>query len=160
MDILKDDHNERKFKRLIIGGILDQLERSFKTREASYKWSTIKHNSINTRSSQSILWNNSSIQMWSTSKDWKGCVIKTWPSEKFLWNNRSTLISSPQLKIKIQIMAYHWTFRVDPRNLEIFCEQSRIKYDIIDYGVTTMDLQKKSIIETGESGSYWLKIAF
>ena len=33
---------------LTIGGILDQLEQSSKTREASFKWSTIKYNSINT----------------------------------------------------------------------------------------------------------------
>ena len=41
MDHLKEDHNEREFKHLIIGGILDLLEKSSKTREASYKWSTI-----------------------------------------------------------------------------------------------------------------------
>ena len=47
-------------------------------------------------------------------------------------------------------MAYRWTFRKIPLNLEKFCEQSTIKYDIIDYGVT-MDLQKKPFIKTGES---------
>ena len=47
-------------------------------------------------------------------------------------------------------MAYRWTFGNDPLNLEKFCERSTIKYDIIDYGVT-MDPQKKSFIETGES---------
>ena len=47
-------------------------------------------------------------------------------------------------------MAYRWTFGKDPLNLEKFCEQSTIKYDIIDYGVT-MDLQKKSFIETREN---------
>ena len=46
-------------------------------------------------------------------------------------------------------MAYRWTFRKDPLNLEKFCERSTIKYSIIDYGVT-MDLQKKSFIKTGE----------
>ena len=40
MDHPKEDHNERDFKHLIIGGILDLLEKSSKTREASYKWST------------------------------------------------------------------------------------------------------------------------
>ena len=65
----KEDHNEREFKRLIIGGILDQLEKSSKTREASYKWSRVKYNSIKTWPSQNILWNKSSIQMWSTSKN-------------------------------------------------------------------------------------------
>ena len=47
-------------------------------------------------------------------------------------------------------MAYRWTFGKDLLNLEKFCEQSIIKYDIIDYGVT-MDLQKMSFIETAES---------
>ena len=45
----------------------------------------LKNNRISTWPSPNILWNNSSIQMWSTSKDWKtGCVIKTGPTEKFL----------------------------------------------------------------------------
>ena len=35
----KEDHNEREFKHLIIVGILELLEKSSKTREASYKWS-------------------------------------------------------------------------------------------------------------------------
>ena len=68
VDHPKEEHNERGFKRLIIGGILEQLEKSSKTRKASYKWSTIKYNSINTWTSQNILWNNSSIQMQSTGK--------------------------------------------------------------------------------------------
>ena len=44
----------------------------------SYKWPTIKYNSINTGTSQNILWNNSSMQMWSTSKDWKTGCHKNW----------------------------------------------------------------------------------
>ena len=81
----KEDHNEHQFKRSIIDGILDQLGKSSKTKEASCKWSTIQYNSINTRHSQNILWSDSSIQRWSTSKSWKtGCVIKTRPTEKFL----------------------------------------------------------------------------
>ena len=44
----RKDHSERGFKRLIVGGILDQQERSSKTREASFKWSTVKYSSINT----------------------------------------------------------------------------------------------------------------
>ena len=48
VDHSKEEHNERGFKRLIIGGILEQLGKSSKTRKASYKWSTIKYNSINT----------------------------------------------------------------------------------------------------------------
>ena len=40
MDNLKEDHNEREFKILIIGGILDLLEKFSKTRKGSYKWST------------------------------------------------------------------------------------------------------------------------
>ena len=47
-------------------------------------------------------------------------------------------------------MAYCCTFGKDAMNLEKFCEGSTVKYDIIDYGVT-MNLQKKSFIETGES---------
>ena len=47
VDYLKEDHNEQEFKRLLIGGILDELETS-KTREASYKWSPFKYNSITT----------------------------------------------------------------------------------------------------------------
>ena len=45
MDHPKEEDNEREFKRLIIGEILDQLEKS-QTREASYKWSTFKYNSM------------------------------------------------------------------------------------------------------------------
>ena len=40
MDHPKEDHNEREFKHLIIGGILDLLEKFSKTRKGSYKWST------------------------------------------------------------------------------------------------------------------------
>ena len=40
MDHPKEDHNEREFKHLIIGRILDLLEKYSKTREASNKWST------------------------------------------------------------------------------------------------------------------------
>ena len=54
-------------------------------------------------------------------------------------------------------MAYRWTFKKDPLNLDKFCQRSITKYDIIDYGVA-MDLQKKSFIETGESCPHWLKI--
>ena len=47
-----------------------------------YKWSTIEDKSINTGTSENIIWSDSSIQMWSTSKDWKtGYVIKTEPTE-------------------------------------------------------------------------------
>ena len=49
-------------------------------------------------------------------------------------------------------MAYSWTFGKDLLNLDKFCERSTIKYDIIEYGVT-MDLQKNSFIETGETRS-------
>ena len=45
----------------------------------------------------------------------------------------------------------------DPSTLLTAIWKTLIKYDIIDYGVT-MDLQKKSFIETGESCSHWLKI--
>ena len=48
MDRPKEDHNKREIKRLVIGGMLDQMKKSSKTREASYKWSTVKYNSINT----------------------------------------------------------------------------------------------------------------
>ena len=37
-----------------------------------------------------------------------------------------------------------------PLDLEKNCERLIIKYDILNYGVT-MDLQKKSFIESGES---------
>ena len=40
VDHLKEDHNEREFKHLIISQILDLVERSAKTSEALYKWST------------------------------------------------------------------------------------------------------------------------
>ena len=33
----KEDHNEQEFNRSVIGGILDQLKKSYKTREASCK---------------------------------------------------------------------------------------------------------------------------
>ena len=39
VDHLKEDHNKREFKHLIIGRTLDLLEKSSKPREASYKWS-------------------------------------------------------------------------------------------------------------------------
>ena len=54
-------------------------------------------------------------------------------------------MSGPQLKTKNQIMAYRWTFRKDPLKLEKICEQSTIKYDMIDYDVT-MDLQKSPLL--------------
>ena len=38
---MKNDHKEREFKRLIIGGILGLLLKSSKTKEVSYKWSAI-----------------------------------------------------------------------------------------------------------------------
>ena len=57
--------------------------------------------------------------MLSTSQDWKtGYVIKTGPTEKFLYNERSTLKSGLQLKIKNHIMAYRWTFKKVPLKLE------------------------------------------
>ena len=40
LDHQKEDHDEREFKYLIIGRILDLLKKSSKTREAPYKWST------------------------------------------------------------------------------------------------------------------------
>ena len=40
VDHPKEDHNEREFKHLIIGGILDLLNKSSNTREGSYKWFT------------------------------------------------------------------------------------------------------------------------
>ena len=47
----------------------------------NYPQSTIEYNSTNTGISENILWSNSSIQMWSTSKDWKkDYVIKTGPT--------------------------------------------------------------------------------
>ena len=49
-----------------------------------YKSSTIKYSSINARTSENVLWSNSSIQMWSTSKDWKTVyVLKTGSTEIF-----------------------------------------------------------------------------
>ena len=84
-----------------------------------HKWSTIKYNSINTGPSQNILWSNSSIEMWSTSWDWKtGYLIKAGPTGKFLWNKRNTCISRRQSKIKSEIMAYRWTFGKDLLKLE------------------------------------------
>ena len=44
----------------------------------------VYYDSVNTGTSENI-WSNSSIQMWSTSKDWKtGYFIKTGATEKFL----------------------------------------------------------------------------
>ena len=40
MDHPNEDHNEREFKHLIIGGIVDLLEKYSKTTEVSYTWST------------------------------------------------------------------------------------------------------------------------
>ena len=45
----------------------------------------MEDNSINTGTSENIIWSNSNIQMWSSRKDLKtGYVIKTGLSEKFL----------------------------------------------------------------------------
>ena len=43
-------------------------------------------------------------------------------------------------------MASGWTFGKDPQNLETFCEQPTIKYDIIDHGVT-MGFRKSPLSE-------------
>ena len=107
---------------------------------------------------KTILWSNSSILKWSTRKDWKtGYVIKTGPTEKFLWNERSPYISGPQLNIKNQIIGYCSTFWKILKNYRKFCERSTIKYDIIYYGVT-MDIRKKSFIKSAKSCPHWLKI--
>ena len=45
-------------------------------------------------------------------------------------------------------MAYRWTFNKDLRKLENIYEQSTIKNDVIDYGVT-MDFQKNDVIDYG-----------
>ena len=42
-----------------------------------YKWSTIEDKSINNGTSENIIWSDSSIQMWSTSKDWKIYLLKS-----------------------------------------------------------------------------------
>ena len=56
-----------------------------KQKKHPYKWFTIEYNSMNIGTSENILWRNSSIQMWSTSKNWKkDYVIKTGPTEKLL----------------------------------------------------------------------------
>ena len=70
---------------MIIGGILDLPKKSFKTRKASYKWSKIRYIGISTETFKKILWSNSSIQMWSISKDYKtGYVRETGPTKKFI----------------------------------------------------------------------------
>ena len=56
-------------------------------------------------------------------------------------SKRSTSVNDPQLKIKNQIIAYHWTFGKDSQQIDKIFEQSRINYDTIDYGVT-VDRQK------------------
>ena len=78
--------------------------------------------------------------------------------KSFFKNKRTNRISGSQLKIKNQIMAYRWTFKKDPLKLEKICGQSRIKYDIVDYGVT-MELQRKSFVEPSEIWPDWLKLA-
>ena len=55
VDHPKEDHNEQEFKCWIKYGILDLLKKSSKIREASYKWATIKYNSINNGPSQNVL---------------------------------------------------------------------------------------------------------
>ena len=86
VDHPKEDHNERMFKHVRLRSESGTYWKSpVKKENYPYKWFTIKHNSINTRTSKNILWSNSSIQMCSTSKDWKtGYVMKTGPTEKFL----------------------------------------------------------------------------
>ena len=82
-------------------------------------WFAIEYNSINPGTSENIPCSNSSIQIWSTSKDLKASyVIKTGPTEKFLQNKKSIRISGPQLKIKYQFMAYGWTFKKDSAKSE------------------------------------------
>ena len=51
----KEDHNQQEFKRQIKGEILDLLKKSSKKREEPYKWSTIKYNSITSRTFENIL---------------------------------------------------------------------------------------------------------
>ena len=63
-----------------------------KQEKLPYECSTIEYSNINTETSENIILSNSSIQMWSTRKDWQtGYVIKTGPTEKFLSNKRSTV---------------------------------------------------------------------
>ena len=83
--------------------------------------------------------------------------MKTRHTEKFLQNEKNTLINGVQLKVKNQIMTYCWTFGKDPLKWPKIYEWSTIKYDIVDYGVT-MNLQKESFIEPAESCSHFLKI--
>ena len=60
-------------------------ESPLKPEKHSYIWSKINYNSINTGTSENVLWSNSSIQMWSISKDWQtSYAIKSGPTEKFL----------------------------------------------------------------------------
>ena len=55
------------------------------------------------------------MQMRCTSKNWKtGYVIKTGPTEKFLWNKKRIGTCGPQLKIKNQIIAYPWNLGKGP----------------------------------------------
>ena len=79
--------NEQKLINLILWTeSLKYWNRPLKQEKHPYKWFKIKYNSINSGTSESILWSNSNIQMWSiNNKDWKtGYVIKTGPTEKFL----------------------------------------------------------------------------
>ena len=114
MDHPKEDRNQWEFMRNP-GPTKKGL---YYNRGIHYKFSTIL-NSINTGTSEDILWSNSSTQMWSTSKDWKAKFInKTGPTKTFVKNKRSTRINGPQLKLENQIMAYRWTFKKDPLKLE------------------------------------------
>ena len=128
------------------------MEKSCKTREASCKWSTIKCNVINTRPSPNILRNNSSIQLWSTR-----LCHKNWTYWKF----------SLKLK-KHPIMSCKWsTIKImTPLDLQKgSCKFREILWVILNKiwnnrlgMVVTIDLQKKSFIETGQSYPHWLKI--
>ena len=81
MDQPKEDHNKREVKHLIMGGILDLLEKSSKTKEASYKWFT-------TLSTLDLFKIFSEVIVASIRKDCKDCkpgyVTKTGPNEKLL----------------------------------------------------------------------------
>ena len=67
MDHPKEDHNEREL--LEYRTNRTYCKSPLRQEKHPYKRFTIKYNSTKTGTSENILWNNSRIQLWSTSKD-------------------------------------------------------------------------------------------
>ena len=101
-----------------------------------------------------IVWSNSSIQTWSTSKDWKtGSCHKKLDLLKSFSKTREPPIYEAhnwRSKIKLWHLLNLWKRSSKIRESSV----NTFKYDIIDYGV----MVKNSFIKRGKSCLHWSKI--